>query len=146
MWVISPRYSIGAFGFGSQVSWCAAPPGRKMWMTLLAFPSLLGSLPWAAWERKKPSRVSPRPVTAPTWRKVRRLGGVKCDGSSFHVIGRMRRAPGRRLGGYGSQAAWARPAGGWTAPQSAHGWVGSIWNASLNLVAMGGSVNEETPP
>src|ERR687898_478070 len=41
MTAISPRYSIGAFGFGSNVSWWAAPPGKKMWMTLLAFPSLL---------------------------------------------------------------------------------------------------------
>src|SRR3954452_15702363 len=59
---ISPRYSMGALGLGSQVSWWAAPPGRKMWMTLLAVPSLLGSFPRAAWRRRNPSRVSPRPV------------------------------------------------------------------------------------
>ena len=29
----SPRYSIGANGLGSNVSWWAIPPGRKMWMT-----------------------------------------------------------------------------------------------------------------
>ena len=29
----SPRYSIGANGLGSNVSWWAMPPGRKMWMT-----------------------------------------------------------------------------------------------------------------
>ncbi len=29
----SPRYSTGANGLGSNVSWWAMPPGRKMWMT-----------------------------------------------------------------------------------------------------------------
>src|SRR4051812_37336307 len=29
----SPRYSMGANGLGSNVSWWAIPPGRKMWMT-----------------------------------------------------------------------------------------------------------------
>ena len=28
----SPRYSTGANGLGSNVSWWAIPPGRKMWM------------------------------------------------------------------------------------------------------------------
>ncbi len=28
----SPLYSTGANGLGSKVSWCAIPPGRKMWM------------------------------------------------------------------------------------------------------------------
>src|SRR5687768_1003811 len=45
---ISPRYSIGAFGFGSNVSWWADPPGRKMWMTLLAFPSFDSKCFWSA--------------------------------------------------------------------------------------------------
>ena len=34
-----PRYSVGARYLGSQVSWWAAPPGRKIWMTDLATPS-----------------------------------------------------------------------------------------------------------
>ena len=25
-----PLYSVGAYGFGSNDSWCAMPPGRKM--------------------------------------------------------------------------------------------------------------------
>src|SRR3954447_6226552 len=88
---ISPRYSIGAFGFGSHDSWWAAPPGRKMWITDFAFPSLLGESASARADcgRRNPSRVRPRPLIAPTWRKVRRLGGAKCDGSSRQVIGRM---------------------------------------------------------
>src|SRR3954453_22617838 len=35
-----PRYSIGAYGLGSNDSCCAIPPGRKMWMIDLATPSL----------------------------------------------------------------------------------------------------------
>src|SRR3954464_4369037 len=33
-----PRYSIGASGLGSNDSWAAMPPGRKMWMIDLALP------------------------------------------------------------------------------------------------------------
>jgi len=33
---ISPRYSSGANGLGSKVSWEEMPPGRKIWMTLSA--------------------------------------------------------------------------------------------------------------
>src|SRR5262245_47386206 len=67
-----------------------------MWMSDLAFPSLLSYLfksAWAARMRRSPSRVSPSPVAAPTWRNIRRLGGAKWEGSSFHVIGRMGQAP-----------------------------------------------------
>src|SRR3982751_4377274 len=31
-----PRYSTGALGLGSNVSWWAMPPGMKMWIRLLA--------------------------------------------------------------------------------------------------------------
>ena len=37
---ISPRYSIGANGLGSNVSWWAIPPGRKMWITESALASI----------------------------------------------------------------------------------------------------------
>jgi len=36
-----PRYSSGAYGFGSKDSCWVTPPGRKIKMTLLAVPSLL---------------------------------------------------------------------------------------------------------
>ena len=36
----SPRISAGASGFGSNVSWCEAPPERNRMMQFLAFPKL----------------------------------------------------------------------------------------------------------
>src|SRR4051812_21717829 len=36
----SPRYSIGANGLGSNDSWCAMPPGMKMWITESAFAAI----------------------------------------------------------------------------------------------------------
>ena len=35
---MSPRYSSGASGLGSNVSCCAQPPGSQMWITLWAVP------------------------------------------------------------------------------------------------------------
>ena len=40
---MSPRYSTGAYGFGSQLSWWAMPPGMKMWMTASAFGSFFAA-------------------------------------------------------------------------------------------------------
>jgi hypothetical protein len=40
---ISPRYSTGANGFGSQLSWWAMPPGMKMWMHASAFGFFAGA-------------------------------------------------------------------------------------------------------
>ena len=54
----SPRYSIGANGLGSNVSWWAMPPGRKMWIT----ESALGTI--------GPSNSSGRP--APSCGRSRR--------------------------------------------------------------------------
>ena len=56
-----PRYSTGARGLGSQDSWCAIPPGRKMWMTAsavaLGFSSLstpAPAVPPSAWCERMP--------------------------------------------------------------------------------------------
>src|SRR5579885_497890 len=64
-----PRTSAGALGFGSQVSICEGPPTRN---NMIQLTSLSGAAP-AAFRAARAGRVSPRPATAPAWRKSRRV-------------------------------------------------------------------------
>src|ERR1035441_7455502 len=66
-----PRYSIGTRSLGSNDSWAAMPPGRKILITDLA-----RAAPEAgcAWSLNTSARLSPRLPIRPTKRNSRRLG------------------------------------------------------------------------
>src|SRR5262249_31039441 len=69
----SPRYSAGASGLRSQVSWCAGPPHMNRTMHDFALPS--GLSPFVA-SRARSSSGSPSPTRgrAPARRTSRRVG------------------------------------------------------------------------
>src|SRR5262249_28473735 len=63
-----PRYSSGAFGFGSQVSSWLGPPHSQSKTTDLAVPDKLPSARYF----KRSARDRPRTIGSPTWTNARR--------------------------------------------------------------------------
>ena len=92
-----PRYSSGAFGFGSKVSSWLGPPHSHSRMTAFADPGLRPP------DSPAPSRSasdSPRTELAPTWRNARRVSvwQVRCGLSADEQHGeRLRSSEGPAL-------------------------------------------------
>ncbi len=86
---MSPRYSIGANGLGSNVSWWAIPPGRKMWITESAL-AVIGRVILQVGPRLEPQDVGQGQSTQ-TDRADRQ------EPSAIHRVERNGRLPSRRL-------------------------------------------------